>query len=429
MNLVTKMKRAAVLTAAILVASSTVGLPADYRYVSAAETTAAVNSVDAFRIVALGDSITAGYEPGMTESSIPYGFVERLWEQGLYHSRTEVVNYGILGLKSEGLVNLVNAIADARAVTGDQIQSGLVDPRIAALGSATPQMKTDLAAADVVTITIGGNDLKDVMFSAISSDTVNKDAVVSQAKTLLTAYTANVKKVVEKLHAINPEATIIIADQYQPVPQIASSTGYPILLQISSEFTSQVDQLVAAFSAQGVKVKSAHVAEQFIGGEGTMTHIIGSRDIHPNQIGYTSIAEVFANTIWGEYKQTPVNTAPAPMGVIVKGQLMETPYQPILRNNQNYVAIKEIVDAMGAKTAWDNKTSSATITYGDKQVVITIGAKSVNVNGESIAIDSPAFLEKVGKESKTYVPLAALAKGLGFDVQYNTKTRTVFINP
>ncbi len=87
------------------------------------------------------------------------------------------------------------------------------------------------------------------------------------------------------------------------------------------------------------------------------------------------------------------------------------------------------MDAIGATSTWDNKTSSATITYEGHKVVITIGSKTVKVDGKDVPIDAAAFLNKAGKESKTYVPVAALAQGLGLDVQYVNKLRTVFINP
>ena len=82
------------------------------------------------------------------------------------------------------------------------------------------------------------------------------------------------------------------------------------------------------------------------------------------------------------------------MRIIVKGQELNTPYKPILRDNLNYVAIQDIVDAVGATTTWENKTSSATITFGDQTVVVKIGAKTVQVNGTAIPIDTPAFLQK-----------------------------------
>ncbi|MNL89948.1 hypothetical protein D3C87_2206180 [compost metagenome] len=51
------------------------------------------------------------------------------------------------------------------------------------------------------------------------------------------------------------------------------------------------------------------------------------------------------------------------------------------------------------------------------------------VNGQKVQVVGPAFLQKSGKEVKTYLPLAALASGLGFDVQYSAQLRTAFINP
>ena len=37
------------------------------------------------------------------------------------------------------------------------------------------------------------------------------------------------------------------------------------------------------------------------------------------------------------------------MRIIVKGQELNTPYKPILRDNLNYVAIQDIVDAVGRR--------------------------------------------------------------------------------
>ncbi|MOA01212.1 hypothetical protein D3C78_1206040 [compost metagenome] len=57
-----------------------------------------------------------------------------------------------------------------------------------------------------------------------------------------------------------------------------------------------------------------------------------------------------------------------------------------------------------------------------------MGSNKIISNGETVTTASPAFLHKVGKESKTYVPLAILAQGLGLDVKYSGKTKTAFIN-
>ncbi|MFS0859071.1 stalk domain-containing protein [Paenibacillus taichungensis] len=377
-----------------------------------------------FRLVTLGDSITVGYEPNLKE--LPYGYVERLQEQGLLHGRTQVDNYGIAGLKSSGLKNFADAIKEGKALTSEAIQPSLPDPRAAQVGANIAAIRESVAGANLVAITIGGNDVSELLGSA---DKLSDAELEAKVKELLSSYTANVSAVINDIHEINPNAKIVIADQYQPMPEVAGKALYAKLMEASQGFTATIDGIATEFSAKGIDVKVAHVAKEFVGGEGTMTHMIKDRDFHPNQFGYEAIAKVFAETIWGDYTKLTAPVAGQPMNIIVSGKTLDTPYKPINRNGKNFVAIQDIVNAVGATTVWDNNTSTATITYGDRKVAVKIGATAVQVNGASVAVDTPAFLNKVGTESKTYVPLAMVAEGLGFDVQYVAKLKTVFVNP
>ncbi|MCZ1263994.1 stalk domain-containing protein [Paenibacillus tundrae] len=384
----------------------------------------AISVTKEFRLVTLGDSITVGYEPNLKE--MPYGYVERLQEQGLLHGRTQVDNYGIAGLKSSGLKNFADAIKEGKALTSEAIQPSLPDPRAAQVGANIAAIRESVAGANLVAITIGGNDVSELLGSA---DKLSDAELEAKVKELLSSYTANVSAVINDIHEINPNAKIVIADQYQPMPEVAGKALYAKLMEASQGFTATIDGIATEFSAKGIDVKVAHVAKEFIGGEGTMTHMIKDRDFHPNQFGYEAIAKVFAETIWGDYTKLTAPAAGQPMNIIVSGKTLDTPYKSINRNGKNFVAIQDIVNAVGATTVWDNKTSTATITYGDRKVAVKIGATAVQVNGASVAVDTPAFLNKVGTESKTYVPVAMVAEGLGFDVQYVAKLKTVFVNP
>lgn len=399
---------------------------------SAAETVAPQGSQqDVFRIVALGDSITAGYEPGMTDPNTkPYGYAERLLEQGWYHGRTALVNYGILGLTTAGLRNYTEAIKSGVAITPNGIQEGLLDPRIERFAQLTPEIASELKEADLITITIGGNDVSKLFLQVKELSDADFQ---SQLEQRLADYNANVKAVLENIRAVNPQATIMLADQYQPAPKIAlTSSSYDKLMSAAEKLTTTAESVAASVNKEGAPVMIAHVAAEFVQGVGSLTHILGNADFHPTQLGYETIARVFAELQWGEYRVpsvTVTTSATAPMSIVVKGVELNTPNKPILKNGQNFLALKDILNAVGASGKWDNKTSSATIVYGGRTVVITIGSKFIKVNGENVAIDTPAFLQKVGKEDKTYLPLAALASGLGFDVNYSSKLRTAFINP
>lgn len=415
----------------ILASTAQSALAADSNTLPAGTTTAslpvnkdAIAVTKEFRIVTLGDSITVGYEPNLKE--LPYGYVERLQEQGLLHGRTQVDNYGIAGLKSSGLKNFADAIKEGKALTSEAIQPSLPDPRTAQVGANIAAIQESVAGANLVAITIGGNDVSELLGTA---DKLSDAELEAKVKELLSSYTANVSAVINDIHDINPNAKIVIADQYQPMPEVAGKALYAKLMEASQGFTKTIDGIATEFSAKGLDVKVAHIAKEFIGGEGTMTHMIKDRDFHPNQFGYEAIAKVFAETIWGDYTKLTAPASGEPMNIIVSGKTLNTPYKPIIRNGKNFVAIQDIVNAVGATTVWDNKTSTATITYGDRKVAVKIGATAVQVNGASLAVDTPAFLNKVGNESKTYVPLAMVAEGLGFDVQYVAKLKTVFVNP
>ncbi|GIP12703.1 hypothetical protein J1TS5_48730 [Paenibacillus macerans] len=378
-----------------------------------------------YLIVALGDSITAGYEPGVNASSVLYGFVERLREQGLFHGRTRAVNYGILGLTSEGLKNYVAAIRAGEPVAADAIQPKLADPRMAALAAGTAAAKRQLEQADLITITIGGNDLLRLLPDV---QHVTLDELRAGADGVLNAYGENVREVLGILTELNPSAQIVLADQYQPIPPLAGADAYAELTAMAGKFTAIVDGIAAEFAARTKPVQTAHVAAAFAGRELSLTHIFTESDIHPNQAGYEEIAKVFAKTVWGSYRETAAKTGAAPITVVVKGQELKTPYPPVLKNGQTFVAIKDITEAIGAQSKWNSRTQAASVVYGSRTVVIPIGSGQITVNGTPAMTASPAFLQTVGGEHKTYVPLTVLAQGLGLDVQYSAKMKTVFVN-
>ncbi|CAM4500320.1 lysophospholipase L1-like esterase [Paenibacillus endophyticus] len=383
-----------------------------------------VNKQDAakYRIVTLGDSITVGYEPNLT--ALPYGYVERLYEQGLLHGRTTVSNFGISGLKTGGLKTFVDAIQLGTKVESDAIQPNLSDPNAGKLGENTVQIRESIAASNLIVLTIGGNDVAQLLTLGA---TLTDQQLAESTSTLLTSYAENINQVIQNLYKINPAAEIIIADQYQPMPEIANATLYPKLVEVSKSFTATVDKLAGGFAAQGLKIKVAHVSEAFLGKEAQLTHMISDRDFHPNQTGYELIAKIFAETIWGSH--TTLSAAGGQtINVIVNGKNLETPYTPVIKADRSFIAIQDIVQVFGAVTVWDAKTKTAAITYGDHKLTVQIGASHIHLDGAAIKLDTPAFLNKVGKEHKTYVPLAAIAQGFGLDVRYLEKLRTVFIN-
>lgn len=394
----------------------------------AVQQTAIQLTTPSYQMVALGDSLTVGYEPQMLKEKnpVPYGFVDRLFEQSLYHQRSTLQNFGIIGLTSEGLRNYIQFVSTGQSFKYADLKSVIEDPRASTIETTSGAAKDALTHADLITITIGGNDFGEQLAQLGTASAAEAETMV---KELLQQYAANVTESLTMLFKLNPDVKLVIADQYQPMPKFQKEDVYNRLMAAADQFTQTIDRVAQTFNDQGKQVQVAHVAAPFKGREGELTHAnLLEQDIHPTQAGYEVMAKEFAQVIWGDYR-TPVAADPkAPINIVVKGQQLNTVNLPVMKNNRTYVAIKDIVDALGATTKWDNKTSSATITYGDRQLVVTIGAKTALVDGQPVALDAPAFLNQVGKEQKTYVPLRVIADGLGFQVENRAKVKTVFIN-
>ncbi|GAE90556.1 copper amine oxidase-like protein [Acetivibrio straminisolvens JCM 21531] len=79
---------------------------------------------------------------------------------------------------------------------------------------------------------------------------------------------------------------------------------------------------------------------------------------------------------------------------------------------------------MGANVSWDANTKKVTITLNERKVVLQIGNKNYEVNGQQKQMDTVALL----KESRTFVPVRFVSEALGATVKWNANIRTVYID-
>ncbi|WP_422661213.1 stalk domain-containing protein [Paenibacillus sp. EC2-1] len=88
---------------------------------------------------------------------------------------------------------------------------------------------------------------------------------------------------------------------------------------------------------------------------------------------------------------------------------------PYVKNQRTLVPLRFISESLGARVAWNQATSVATITHAGKEIKITLGSKTVIVNGKKTALDAPAEY----KQGRTFVPLRVISETLGKKVFYN----------
>lgn len=254
--------------------------------------------------VALGDSITSGYGLGEGESAFP-----------------DLVA-GTCGL------TLSN-----QAVTGATSEDVLT-------GLTSGSLK--VAGADVVTITIGGNDLMgalyiylankynevnpgaqmnkeqmqeailrgDVAMLAFASGVIEEFSGSAEAQTALGTFGTNIAGIIGTIRKLNTEAMIIVVNQYNPYAYLASSIQIPQIKAqaqiIASAFEAGVQGLNAVIS-QVENQPGCFVADAYsaIAGAGenpcnaafVMQTMSLNLDFHPNAYGHELIAESVCDVV------------------------------------------------------------------------------------------------------------------------------------
>ena len=279
---------AALLTAALLLAV----LPA----ASAADTIR--------KMVNLGDSIGAGagvtgYKPGQ-DSYECRSYANLLGEAlGLEGGKT-MRNYAVGGDRS---ANLLSRLKNANTVK-------------------------DLADADLVVVSIGGNDLLACLRSLAALATGKPVSSVEQALSLflkadaadletlaarpeyaetvdasMNAYESNLRQITEKLQTLAPQSRVIFLLQYNPTEGISSFEGFQTLAGPLLDRLNGITESVAAEAGfEAADIPSV------INGEGSRkTHIL-SGDIHPNAEGYKAIGDYLYDMVRPSEETTAAET-------------------------------------------------------------------------------------------------------------------------
>lgn len=107
----------------------------------------------------------------------------------------------------------------------------------------------------------------------------------------------------------------------------------------------------------------------------------------------------------------------------VNGEKKTMDVAPIIRNERTMLPVRYVAEALGAEITWDGATSTATLQTDTVTIKIMVGVSVASVNGKSITLDSPAFIEN----SRTYMPVRFVAEALGATVAWDGGTSTATI--
>lgn len=93
---------------------------------------------------------------------------------------------------------------------------------------------------------------------------------------------------------------------------------------------------------------------------------------------------------------------------------------PILRFDRTMLPVRFVAENLGATVGWDGATGTVTVSTDVTTLKIVIGNATARVNGTTVMLDSPAFIEN----GRTYLPVRFIAENLGAVVAWDGATGT-----
>lgn len=197
--------------------------------------------------LALGDSITAGYGVGSSNFAfLYYSYLHSL------NPNLRYINYGINGLTTGGLANLL---------------------------WTNGNLKNLVTQAEVITITIGSNDLLHVAKSFLQGAKVNISLTLSYME-------RNLDLIGSQIRHLNPGAFVKVGTIYNPLP----AGPYHQYSGPAQGLITQANKIIMHWAKRyGFNVVPIDKAFQ-----GRERLVIGVDHFHPNLIGHQIIAAEFA---------------------------------------------------------------------------------------------------------------------------------------
>lgn len=117
--------------------------------------------------------------------------------------------------------------------------------------------------------------------------------------------------------------------------------------------------------------------------------------------------------------------------LLVNGEEIETPLEPIIFNDRALVPVREVFEAAGATVDYQLGTKGIYVSGNGITMRMNIGSKSVIVNGELETFPdgvTPKLIAKRGQSAKTMVPVRFISETLKYEVLFDGDSISIITN-
>jgi len=239
------------------------------------------------------------------------------------------------------------------------------------------------------------------------------------------------------------EIRLILDDGYRwtKAPTIAVTEGN---LDLSSSVTINDETLTIKVKSQSSKASKILISDVYVDAYRTAPQ--GSVNIHLDKgtsaVTTAAVAALFpndypakvqiANCVTPAPSEGTAGSATAQFKISsniysVNGVAKVMDAAPYIKAGRTYVPVRYLGLALGvadSDVVWDATAQTATLTLGDKVIVLTIGSTTYTVNGEAKTMDVAPEINN----GRTMLPARYVAEGLGYVVGWDASTGTVLVS-
>lgn len=109
--------------------------------------------------------------------------------------------------------------------------------------------------------------------------------------------------------------------------------------------------------------------------------------------------------------------------IYINGKLTNFNPNPVIINGVTYVPIKKTSEAIGASYWYNSDSNTIGINHNGTDVAFVAGSTTARVNGQKVTIQASRVINNT-----TYVPIRFFSQTLGFKVDWNETTKSIYLS-
>ncbi|NLD48203.1 MAG: L,D-transpeptidase family protein [Clostridiaceae bacterium] len=113
-----------------------------------------------------------------------------------------------------------------------------------------------------------------------------------------------------------------------------------------------------------------------------------------------------------------------PVKVRLKEKYVDFDIQPRIINGRVLIPIRSVFEQLGMTVMWKEDSKTVTMNDDNYEIVLKVGDKTAYVNDDKLVLDVPAEIIN----GRTFVPVRFITESMGYTVEWDSNTRTVFIS-